>query len=211
MICLAVNTANTVLSVELVRDGEVLHYYETTETRNQGNLLLQHVKKGLEVAGLKYADIDLLAVVTGPGSFTGIRIGLATLRGIAMAADLPIVGVTSFEIFRDSRADCVNIIAIESWREELYFTAVGSDNSMVVAPVNEPPADFLRRLPRGAYSISGDAAHKLAALLPEAKNLGEAIAAGTISRCAVKKFKAQGGELPLPFYMRDADVTISNK
>ncbi len=211
MICLAVNTANTVLSVELVRDGAVLHYYETTETRNQGNLLLQHVKKGLEVAGLKYADIDLLAVVTGPGSFTGIRIGLATLRGIAMAADLPVIGVTSFEIFAAPSTGKANILAIESWREELYFTALDAAGKTIIPPVNEPPADFLRRLPPGPFVISGDATNKLSALLPDAENLGETIPPGTIARCAIAKFKAQGSELPLPFYMRDADVTISKK
>ena len=103
--CLAVNTATKVLSLALVEGEEVLHFYETAETRDQGNLLLGHIQSGLKKSNLGFADLDVLAVVTGPGSFTGIRIGLATMRGIALAADKPLIGLSSFDMFAVRGAD----------------------------------------------------------------------------------------------------------
>src|SRR3989338_6128567 len=99
MKCLAVNTATTVLSVALLDGGKVLHVFQTPETRDQGNLVLGHVREALDARGLSFPDLDLLAVVTGPGSFTGIRIGLSAMRGLALAASLPLIGATSFDIF----------------------------------------------------------------------------------------------------------------
>ena len=106
MICLAVNTANTLLSVALSRDGAVLWHFESTETRDQGNLLLQQAKQGLAGAGLGFSDLRLLAVTTGPGSFTGIRIGLAAMRGLSLAAKVPVLGVELRALCGNPRRPC---------------------------------------------------------------------------------------------------------
>lgn len=210
---LAVNTANTLLSLALVDGGKVLHAYETAETRDQGNLLLRHIRQGLDNAKLEYPDLDLLAVVTGPGSFTGIRIGLATLRALALAAEVPVIGISSFELY--AVAGKTNIICLESWREELYYQVNGAAGNILVPPVNLSPEDFVQRL-EGApkpYLISGDAAEKLKELLPDAEMHTAKITAADAARVAEKKFTASEGkaERPVPFYLREADVTISKK
>lgn len=213
MICLAVNTANMLLTVELADGARLLHRYETAETRDQGNLLLRHIQAALDAAKLKYMDIDLLAVVTGPGSFTGIRIGLAALRAIAMAAEIPIVGLSSFDIFAKARAGHANIIAIESWREELYFDVRDETGASLVGPVNETPEDFVKRLPEDkSFFVTGDAAEKLREFLPAAVIDAGNPEAGHISAVALTKFNAEGASTaPTPFYLREADVTISKK
>ncbi|HYD19132.1 MAG TPA: tRNA (adenosine(37)-N6)-threonylcarbamoyltransferase complex dimerization subunit type 1 TsaB [Patescibacteria group bacterium] len=212
MKCLAVNTANTLLTLALVSDGRVLHAYETTETRDQGNLLLQHAQKALDQAGLRYGDLDLLAVVTGPGSFTGIRIGLATMRALAMAAQVPVMGVSSFELYAAQREGHANIIVIESWREELYFQVNDAFGKPVAAPVNLSPEDFLatlRDIP-GPFLLSGDAVDKMVAVLPGAARNDGQVTAADAARIASAKFAAAGaGERPVPFYLREADVTIA--
>ena len=205
MKCLAVNTANSILSVALV-DGEKLVYaYETAETRDQGNLLLSHVQFWLKEEGWSFDDLNLLAVVTGPGSFTGIRIGLAAMRGIALASAKPIVGISSFELFAEARGGFKNIICLESWREELYIQLDGAE------PVNVPPEDFAKTLPAGNYFISGDAAEKLAPFIPKAAVSDKKTTSADAARLGIAKFKTQGAQKPLPFYLRDADVTISTK
>lgn len=213
MICLAVNTANTLLTVELARDGQLLHRYESLETRDQGNLLLRHIQAALDAAKLDYADIGLLAVVTGPGSFTGIRIGLATLRAIALATGLPILGLSSFDIFAKPSQDRLNIIALESWREELYFEMRDERGAVVLSAVNETPEDFVKRLPQGKpFLITGDAAGKIGAFLPDAEIDPNNPASGHLAACALQKFKTDDHpDAPLPFYLREADVTISKK
>lgn len=212
MKCLAVNTANTLLTLALVIDGKVVHAYETTETRDQGNLLLQHAQKALDQAALTYQQLDLLAVVTGPGSFTGIRIGLATMRALAMAAEVPVMGVSAFELFAAPRDGHVNIICVESWREELYFQANDAGGNIIIPPVNLSPEDFDLKLAdvKGPYVLSGDAAEKLQRLLTGCVMHDAKITAADAARIAIAKFKKTGqGEHPVPFYLREADVTIA--
>jgi tRNA threonylcarbamoyladenosine biosynthesis protein TsaB len=201
MKCLAVNTATTVLSVAIVEDGRALYLHESAETRDQGNLLLRHIQEGLEKNGLTFADLDLLAVVTGPGSFTGIRIGLAAMRGIALAAGKPVVGVSSFDMF--GVPGTMNLVAVESWREELYFRLSGED------AVNETPEAFARR--RADFFsvvVSGDAAEKIMPLLPGAVLHKGTANAADVARLAMKM---PAGEKPVPFYLREADVTVKAK
>jgi len=210
MKCLAVNTATTILSVALTEGDRVLYHFSTAETRDQGNLIIHHAKEALKQAETGFAGLDLLAVVTGPGSFTGIRIGLAALRGMAMAAQKPLVGLSSFELFAAPAAEGRNIIAVESWRPELYFQI---DQG---APVNEKPEDFAKKLPSDGtlLVISGDAAEKLLPFVPQAKRAEGLPDAVALAKRAAAKFQADGGvakERPAPFYLRPADVTLSSK
>jgi len=213
MKCLAVNTATTILSVALTEGDRVLYHFSTAETRDQGNLIIHHAQEGLKQAGLGFADLDLLAVVTGPGSFTGIRIGLAALRGMAMAAQKPLIGLSSFELFAVPVAEGRNIVAVESWRQELYFQ-IDQD-----APVNETPETFAEKVKDDGTSvvISGDAAEKLLPFLPKAAVSGSLPDAVELAKRAVLKYRALGDEAvataerPAPFYLRPADVTLSGR
>lgn len=202
MICLAANTATTVMSVALLDGEKVLSFFSSTETRNQGNLLLQHIEKALADSGLGYADLDLLAVCTGPGSFTGIRIGLATMRALAFAAGKPVVGVSSFDLFTLKQPQ--NIVAVESWRDELYFQVQGHD------AVNLTPEDFAQTLDLNApYIISGDAAEKLKPLLPSAvvhSDIQDARHLAILARDVGLE-----GRKPTPYYLRPPDVSVSHK
>jgi len=193
------------LSVAVTDGDRVLHSFETTETRDQGNLLLKHVRAGLDAAGWGYESLELLSVVTGPGSFTGIRIGLAAMRGIALASGKPIVGISSFELFAEPRAGVKNIVCIESWREELYIQLDGAE------PVNLPPETFAKDLPAGNYFISGDAAEKLAPFISGATVSDRKVTAADAARLGIARYKSTGAQKPLPFYLREADVTISTK
>lgn len=218
--CLAVNTANTLMSVALMEGDDVAYAWQTEQTRDQGNLLLHHAGAGLQAAGWSYDSLDLLAVVTGPGSFTGIRIGLAAMRGLAMAAGLPLAGVTSFELYARPLAGALNLVAIESWREELYFQGMDAAGNTVVSPVNETPEAFAARVKayepnESKFVISGDAAHTLHAALPHAACANMQATAETAARIALKRLAEQGLEAfstrPAPYYLRAADVTISSK
>jgi tRNA threonylcarbamoyladenosine biosynthesis protein TsaB len=212
MKCLAVNTANTLLSLALTDEGKVLQTFESMETRDQGNLLLRHIRDALDKEKLKFEQLDLLAVVTGPGSFTGIRIGLATMRALSMAAKVPVIGISSFDMFAAPKAGHINLISIESWREELYFQAIDGSGVEVIPPVNVSPEDFVKKLDgiNELFVISGDAAEKLRTLLPKAVLSNHHPTATHVAQLAVKSFRAAGrAERPLPFYLREADVTVA--
>jgi tRNA threonylcarbamoyl adenosine modification protein YeaZ len=217
MKCLAVNTATKLLSIALVDGDDVKHLFETPEMRDQGNVLLGHVKDGLAQNKISFFDLDLLAVVTGPGSFTGIRLGLATMRGIALAADKPLIGMSSFDMFAVREPDAANIVAVESWREQLYFGLLDSTGSPLTEYMNETPEIFLQRaLPfipaNQKIVISGDAKKTVTHLFERAALADKDNNAVDVARLAIQKFKSGTTfEKPLPFYLREADVTISSK
>jgi len=217
MKCLAVNTATRVTSIAIVEGERVSYLFETPEMRDQGNVLLGHIQDGLARCGIGFSDLDLLAVVTGPGSFTGIRIGLALMRGIALAAGKPLVGLSSFDMFAAPEADAVNIIAVESWREELYFEVRDAGGALTAEAANETPGIFSRRFQGGAPAgkkiiISGDAKTAAAAFLEQAMLTDKDANAAEAARLAIKQFKkGTVSARPLPYYLREADVTISTK
>jgi tRNA threonylcarbamoyladenosine biosynthesis protein TsaB len=211
MKCLAVNTANMLLSLALTDGNKVLQSFESTETRDQGNLLLRHIREALDKEKMRFEELDLLAVVTGPGSFTGIRIGLATMRALAMAAKVPVIGISSFELFAAPTAGRINLVAVESWREELYFEGIDGDGEIIIPPVNVSPEDFVKLLPGpGPYILCGDAAERLREHLPNATLSTYHPAAADVARLGIKSFRDKGqAERPLPFYLREADVTVA--
>ena len=92
MLILAFDTATRVATSALVRDGEVLG-----ERVSQAVTLLEEVDDLLRAAGAAPGDLDALAVGTGPGSFTGVRIGLATARGLALSLGIPAAGVSTLD------------------------------------------------------------------------------------------------------------------
>ena len=92
MLILAFDTATRVATSALVRDGEVLG-----ERVSQAVRVLEDVDDLLRLAGAEPRDLDALAVGTGPGSFTGVRIGVATARGLALALGVPLAGVSTLD------------------------------------------------------------------------------------------------------------------
>ncbi len=203
MISLAVNTATQILSLALVRDGAVLAEAQTPESRDQGNFLLTQIDKMLVASNLAYEDLDLMVAVTGPGSFTGIRIGLAAMRGIALAANRPLVGISSFDFFATTMPQSEHqLVAVESWREELYFRL---DNH---EPVNIKPSEMSQQLKDiGPIAVAGDAAHKMRELLPQATFVKDEPTAVDLARLAL--IRTDLHTEAVPFYLRAADVTLA--
>lgn len=88
------------------------------------------IEEVMEDAGISFSDLDLLAVTTGPGGFTGLRIGLATARGLSLAGGLACAGVTTLEavaagVAETERRDATVLVALDSKREDLYVQAFG--------------------------------------------------------------------------------------
>ncbi|MDO4815767.1 MAG: tRNA (adenosine(37)-N6)-threonylcarbamoyltransferase complex dimerization subunit type 1 TsaB [Bacillota bacterium] len=97
MLILALESSAKAASVALVRDNEVVAQYSQCCGLTHSCTLLPMVEDMLKNTGTKIADIDLMAVAHGPGSFTGIRIGVSTLKGLAWASEKKCVGVSTLE------------------------------------------------------------------------------------------------------------------
>ena len=97
MLILGINTVADACEAALVRDGVVIA--ERSEPMNQGHdaRLAPIVEQVMRETGIAFADLHRVAVIVGPGSFTGVRVGVAFARGLALSLDIPAVGVTSLE------------------------------------------------------------------------------------------------------------------
>ncbi|MBN1777397.1 MAG: tRNA (adenosine(37)-N6)-threonylcarbamoyltransferase complex dimerization subunit type 1 TsaB [Clostridiales bacterium] len=97
MIILAVDTSGPVCGVAVAKDGTIVYEAAAVNKRTHSASLMPMIDEALRRCALKVKDIDLLAAVTGPGSFTGVRIGVSTVKGMAHGADKPCAGVNALQ------------------------------------------------------------------------------------------------------------------
>ena len=97
MLILGLNTSGPACETVLLQDGQVIAHRHESMTRGQDARLTGLVSELFEETGLAMTDLSRIAVVTGPGSFTGVRVGVAFARGLSLALKIPSVGVTALE------------------------------------------------------------------------------------------------------------------
>ena len=122
MYCLAIDTSSKFLSVALIKDEQILAQYNRVHDRQHSILLLSKIEKVLSSCHLSISEIDCLAVDIGPGSFTGLRIGIATVKGLSLALDKPIIGLCSLDLIAAQQEDIGAIICpvIDAKRQQVY-------------------------------------------------------------------------------------------
>jgi tRNA threonylcarbamoyladenosine biosynthesis protein TsaB len=130
MLILAFDTATDVATSALVDDGEVLG-----ERVSRAVTLLEDVDALVRQAGSRTGDLDALAVGVGPGSFTGVRIGLATARGLALALDIPVAGVSTLAALAAGASGAAPVI--DARRGQVF---VLQDEARVIRPNELKPA-----------------------------------------------------------------------
>ena len=129
MLILGVDCSSKQGSVAVVRDGKPLYQcvYDSNMTHSQN--LLSLIENAVTICGVNKKDIDLFAVTLGPGSFTGLRIGLALVKGMAMALNKPCVGVSSLK----AMAECVDLDGVvipcfDARRGQVYCCITDGEN-----------------------------------------------------------------------------------
>jgi tRNA threonylcarbamoyladenosine biosynthesis protein TsaB len=178
---LAIDTATRRLNLALLFAGDRAVQSGEVVARTHGQILMKKIDELFQSSDLQIENLESLVVSLGPGSFTGLRIGLAVAKGIAVARDLPIVGVTMFEVAADriGQQDAAAHIAIPSRKDEFYVgvcrngtvsdddvrimsetelaAAVGNDQ---VFTIGYDPEDFgselLKQTARGLEYDAGD-------------------------------------------------------
>jgi tRNA threonylcarbamoyladenosine biosynthesis protein TsaB len=205
-----------------IRDGEgrlLAHRFEPL-ARGHAERLMPMLREVLQEAGLAFSGLDLIAVTTGPGSFTGIRVGLAAARGLALASGLPLLGITAFEAVASALSpdECRGgalIVAIDSRRDDLFIQSFAADGTALSAPAALAPALLADAAPAGDLTLAGDGAARardaLAALGRPALVAGAdgPPDAADIAALAIARWHpGMCPTLPLPLYLRAPDVTM---
>ncbi len=217
---LLIETSTAVLSVALAENGSVVASRECREPRLQASLTAPLVKEVLDSKGLVARDCDAICVGKGPGSYTGLRVGVSTAKGLAFGAGLPLIAIGSLDILAQAAIDGNHTVIpmIDARRMEVY-TAVFSPAGEQLSPVEAKiigPDSFAEYLEKGPVLFIGDGALKCKDVIThpnasfrEAWPLASNMAA--LAEAAYNEKRFEDLAYFEPFYLKDFVATVSRK
>lgn len=129
---IAVDTSSRYLTVAALKDGKSVVRYLPDCAMRHSVILMDEIECALSEVGLSPFECDFFAVVTGPGSFTGIRIGISAIKGFALAADKPIKAVTAFDLLSYNINSEKYSVIIDAAHDHYYVC--GYENGRIVLP-----------------------------------------------------------------------------
>ena len=222
VLVLALDTTARAGSVAVFRDGRVIVEQPGNPGRTHGERLPGELMAALDRASARLADVDLFAVAAGPGSFTGLRVGIATRQGLAVAGERRIVGVSALEALARAARDGQALVApwMDAQRGEVFAALYASDGrALVIEPSSASPERTLDAwsppAPARPLRFIGDGAIRyrdlLRARLPDVEVIDTVPPlAGLIARIAAEE--PERATLPhavVPIYIRRSDAELA--
>ena len=219
---LGIDTALGACSAAIVESGaggtRVLARAFELRARGHAEALAPMIAAVMADAGVSFARLDRLAVTVGPGSFTGLRVGIATARGLALAAGLPVVGVTTLQAVaanvpadeaavRDGRIAAV----LDARRDEVYIEVFGPGRASLTGPCLVTVDEAAALVPAAGAVAVGSGAVLLAARVPRlvvSTASGEPDAALIAALAATRPVDP---EPPEPLYLRAPDAKLPRR
>ncbi len=228
---LSIETGTDICSVALANDGELMALRESDEGRDHAKKVALFVDELLRETGVQPSDLDAIAVGKGPGSYTGLRIGVSFAKGMCYALDIPLIAIGSLdaltEVAREDYDAGILDIEEEEWAKAKLCPLVDARRMEVYAEVfdNEGKAltdvaaeivteDSFKEWRKDKFVIFGNGAKKCTELLSDAIFVDIAPSARGIVRLAEESFKAQKFEDLAyfePFYLKEFLVIPSKK
>jgi tRNA threonylcarbamoyladenosine biosynthesis protein TsaB len=181
--------------------------------RGHAEALMPLLARVMDAAAIDFSDLDRIAVTVGPGSFTGLRVGIAAARGIALATGKPAVGVSTLAAqaapHRTAEEARTVVAAIDAYHDLVYVQIFGSDDGELAAPALLPSAEAVRAVPPGQAVLVGSGAALLAAQWPptlsppliDARRVPELAWIARLGAAA-----AAARAVPKPLYLRAPDA-----
>jgi tRNA threonylcarbamoyladenosine biosynthesis protein TsaB len=168
MLILAIDTALDACAAGVLdtEAGRLIAQESQAMKRGHAEALMPLIARVIEQSGIAFAALDRIAVTTGPGSFTGLRVGLSAARGIALAANKPVVGLTTLTAyaapFVSESGEHPIISAIDARHDHVYLQAVSGNGSSLIRPRVASIEEALGAARFGAPHLVGNAARILA-------------------------------------------------
>jgi len=213
---LAIDTALEACSVAVLdtERADLRAHESLLMQRGHAEALMPLVARVLDRVQLDFSALDRVAVTTGPGSFTGLRVGIAAARGIALASGKPAIGLTTLAAFAApfiAADDTLPVVvAIDARHDHVYLQVFGPGGRTLVPPRVAPLREALRVSSTGAPRITGTAAAKLATLWPAGERPPTKVEQrgapdiNWVARLGV--VTADTGTPPKPLYLRPPDA-----
>ncbi len=213
MLTLVLDTALNACAAAVSRDGHILSHASEAMQRGHQERLAPMVEAVMQSSGAGFDALDRIGVTVGPGSFTGLRVGLAFAKAMSLALDIPCIGVNSLEALAAGRPGFV-AAAIAAKGDQLYLQAFLDGTALMAPDVLDTAVAVARivELWSGAEAtLVGSGAFELVGILP-----GAAIAeAQTADICALANLierRPSSAARPRPLYLRPPDAkTIAER
>jgi tRNA threonylcarbamoyladenosine biosynthesis protein TsaB len=163
---LSIETSTSICSVAIHEQGELLALAEIKEPGAHAEKLLLLVDEVFEKAGLSFADLDAVAVSQGPGSYTGLRIGVSTAKGIAYALEIPLIGINTLQAMAASQSVAPGdyVVAVLDARRKEVYTQTFGDSLQELSPIEAVVLEegvFASILEKGRVYFVGDGVEKV--------------------------------------------------
>src|SRR4051794_15696877 len=168
MLILAIDTALDACAAGVLDTdaGKLIARESLPMKRGHAEALMPLIARVIKQSGIGFAALERIAVTTGPGSFTGLRVGLSAARGIALAAAKPVVGLTTLTAYAapvvSLNAEQPVISAIDARHDQVYFQAVSGNGGSLIRPRVARIEEALEASRFGAAHLVGNAAGLLA-------------------------------------------------
>lgn len=213
MLVLAIDTALDACQAALTRDGEVLGACSEPMTRGHQERLAPLVHDLMAEAGLAFTDLDRIGVTVGPGSFTGLRVGLAFAKGLSLALGVPCVGVGTLEALAGSQPAGLTAAVVDARRERVHLQLF-EDGVSLGTPEHLAIADALIRVDvtsaGGPVRLAGPGAALLAGAAGAELVVVAAPDPVVVARLTGSVSEPSGR--PSPLYLREPDArTIAER
>ena len=213
---LCVETGTDVCSVGIAKDGELLSLRESDEGRDHARKVGVFVDELLRETGIAPDELDAVAVGKGPGSYTGLRIGVSFAKGLCYGVRKPLVAVGSLDALAEVALEDyeAGILSVPDWEHAQVFDTAGKPLNEVSAEVVDGESFAHFRAQGRPFVIFGSGARKCAGILPDAVLVEVAPSARGLARLAQRALDAGCTEDIAyfePFYLKDFVVTTSKK
>ncbi len=216
-----IETSTALCSVALAENGEIVSYKESSAPKAHASLTAVFISEMLAERGLTLADCDAVCVSMGPGSYTGLRVGVSTAKGLCFGSGKPLLAVGTLDTLV-AQADgngFTNIIPmVDARRMEVYTAVFSPDGQQLTetAPVIVDETSFASYLEEGPVLFIGDGAGKCADVIkhPNARFLQCHPKASAMLSPALKAFRSGRFEDVAyfePFYLKEFVATVSRK
>jgi len=173
--------------------------------------LMAVIENALSAANTNYNSLGRIAVSVGPGSFTGVRVGVSTARGLALALGIPAIGISTLEAVaaetREAAGDIAVLAAFESVEGALQAALYGQSGDVLSPPAIITLEDALRLAETHRPALAGTAAKQIAARCDFPPVIGSERNTADIAIYArLAATKGDGEEKPKPLYLREPDA-----
>ncbi|MEI5680087.1 MULTISPECIES: tRNA (adenosine(37)-N6)-threonylcarbamoyltransferase complex dimerization subunit type 1 TsaB [unclassified Mesorhizobium] len=173
--------------------------------------LMAVIDEALNAAGMAFSDLGRIAVSIGPGSFTGVRVGVSAARGLALALNIPAVGVTTLETLAAETRDQLGarnvLAALDGGRGEIQAAVYDAAGAVLFAPAVIDLNHATELAAQFSPALAGTAAQMIAAAMPAHEfGLGPLATTADIAVYARLAAAKEPGEKPKPLYLREPDA-----